>query len=133
MRRSDKQGAGSSDDNSAGERLVSALNDFLTHFVESVRQRPNSEAETAKALLHQAKKIVSESGLGAALAPTLLEEVKHWPAWSKRPDFKQYMHFPAEDVSGLMENDDKKHKVTKVYFLYKNTRYGMIFSDYGFK
>ena len=70
--------------------------------------------------------------MGSALAPTLLEEVKHWPSWSQREDFFEYVKFPATDISGTKETDETNGtKTTRVNFSYQGNPYGLVFIDQG--
>jgi hypothetical protein len=45
------------------------------------------------------------------------------PSWSTRNDFRQYVKFPAEDVSGSEETDEaERTKTSRVQFSYISPR-----------
>jgi uncharacterized protein (TIGR04255 family) len=67
--------------------ITDAILAYQRSFSESLRQALDSEVEEAKRLVARANRMVGDSGLGPALAPTLLEEVKYWPSWSQRERF----------------------------------------------
>jgi hypothetical protein len=81
--------------------------------------------------LSKRRQIVGQSGLGPALAPTLLEHVKYWPSWSKRDDFQKWVGFPATDIRASSDETKESEKVTGVLFTYKGERYGVRFIDQG--
>ena len=82
----------------------------------------------AREIVECAKQIVGETGLGPALAPTLLEHVKYWPSWSKHSDFAQYVHFPCRYISG---SQGERSSPTIVSFAYKDVLYTVRFVDNG--
>ena len=71
----------------AADRLAAALAAYERDFAARIKDLTNVDAESARAIVREANTIVRESGLGTALAPTLIEHVKHWPTWCKRDDF----------------------------------------------
>lgn len=73
---------------------------------------------------------MGQSGLGAALAPTLIEHIYHWPTWSKRDDFLKWVHFPATDVAAS-ETKKEKETIRGILFSYEGQRYGVRFIDEG--
>jgi hypothetical protein len=80
----------------------------------------------------EANRIIGDSGLGAALAPTLLEEVKYWPSRCQRQDFQQHVNFPASDISGSTETDaSSETKTSRIHFSYGGSHYSLIFIDQG--
>lgn len=115
------------------ERLTFALIEFQQEYSDRIQSQPDVQIEKAKLLLSKAKRIVGDSGLGPALAPTLIEEVKYWPSWSQRDDFGQYVHFPATDIFGSSEKDERQRDITRVYFKYKGRQYGVVIHDHGFQ
>jgi hypothetical protein len=110
----------------SGEKLAAALESYQRDFNEWI----NQDAKTAKALLDEAKVIVGQSGLGAALAPTLIKHTYHWPRWSKRDDFLRWVHFPAADIAAS-EKEAGKETIKGILFTYQGQRYGMRFADEG--
>ena len=119
----------------AADKLAIALNEYRIEFERSLRQKPNPDAVQARERVEQARELVRRSGLGSALV-AVLEDIKHWPSWSKRPDFMQYVNFPVSDV--LATNEDKQEtysrtSTTTIYFLYAQRRYGLVFTDNGFR
>jgi hypothetical protein len=96
--------------------IAQAILSYQRAFSDTLRRSVNTDVEKAKQLVARANKFVGESGLGPALAPTLLDHVKYWPSWSKW-DFRQYVKFPAEDISGSDETDEaKRTKTSRVQF-----------------
>jgi hypothetical protein len=114
------------------EELATALRKYEESFAASLVRPDAPDIESAKVTLVKAKRLVSESGLGSALAPTLVEEVQYWPSWSLKEDFESYKHFPATDIYGSRETDEKFRALTKVYFRYKGSQYGLILNDKGY-
>src|SRR5215475_12649162 len=114
----------------AADRLAAALAAYERDFAERIKDSTNVDAETARAIVREANTIVRESGLGTALAPTLIEHVKHWHAWSKREDFQDRVGFPATSIYATAEKRDKE-EVLGALFTYKNERYGIRFGDEG--
>ena len=112
--------------------IAQAILSYQQAFSNSLRRSADTDAEEAKRRVARAHQIIGESGLGLALAPTLLDNVKHWPSWSKRDDFYQYVKFPAEKISGSYETDEtERTKTTRVQFSYNGNPYGIIFVDEG--
>jgi hypothetical protein len=107
------------------ERSVAeALRAYGEQFDKSLQGPQSEETRRAEELLAKARQIINESGLGHALAPTLLEHVQDWPAQSQRADFVQSIGFPCRYISGSREEDkhDEK-KMTVVSFAYKEAVY----------
>lgn len=112
--------------------IAQAILTYQRSFSESLKQVERADVKEAQRLVARANKLVGESGLGPALAPTLLEHVKHWPSWSKRDDFGQYAKFPAINISGEVErSSERRGSVSKIYFTYNGNPYGLIFTDEG--
>jgi hypothetical protein len=115
----------------ADDKLSAALEAYKRDYASRIKNPENMDAQKAAALVEEAKVIVGRSGLGPALAPTLLEHIKHWPSWSKRDDFQKWVGFPATDIRATSEENSKKKEVTGVLFTYKGERYGVRFTDGG--
>ena len=111
--------------------MVEALNAYRLEVKDSLREPSDQSVQDAQALIAAANKLIGTSGLGPALAHTLIEEVMHWDAWSKRPDFMTWVHFPASDVAADSEKRGGKNaRTTK--FTYNGCRYGVVFIDEGY-
>jgi CspA family cold shock protein len=108
------------------DKLSAALEAYKHDYASRIKNPENMDAQKAAALVEEAKAIVGRSGLGPALAPTLLEHIKHWPSWSKRDDFQKWVGFPATDIRATSEENSKKKEVTGVLFTYKGERYGFV-------
>jgi hypothetical protein len=117
---------------STEQRLIEALASYREAFIGKIEPSLDPRAYSAAELVARAENLIAESGIGPALAPTLLEEVKHWPSWSKRDDFQKWMHFPATDVFGADERNEQGHKIARVNFRYKDRQYGVHFVDEGY-
>ena len=115
---------------SAADKLAAALAAYERDFAARIKNPTNVDAESARAIVREANTIVRESGLGTALAPTLIEHVKHWPRSSKHNDFQQAVGFPATSIYATSEKHDKE-EVLGVLFTYKNERYGIRFRHDG--
>jgi len=112
--------------------IAQAILSYQRSFSNSLQRAERSGFREAQQLVARATQIVGESGLGPALAPTLLEHVKHWPSWSKRDDFGEYAKFPATNISGEVERlPEREGSVSKIYFTYNGNAYGLIFTDEG--
>jgi hypothetical protein len=110
------------------QSIAEALRAYQHHFYTTVRGSTSDEAVKAREIIERAKQIVGESGLGPALAPTLLEHVKYWPSWSTRADFTQYVRFPCRYISG---SQGERGSPTIVSFAYKDVLYTVRFVDNG--
>ena len=93
-----------------GDKLSAALEAYQRDYASRIKKPANMDAQKAAALVKEAKDIVGKSGLGPALAPTLVEHVKYWPGWSKRDDFQKRIGFPASDI---LASEDQKVRKTK--------------------
>ena len=116
------------------QRLDAALREYQRQFYARLQHQDSDEEQQAREIVHRAQNLVRTSGLGAALAPTLLEEVRHWPSWSTRADFREYVHFPATDVVASEEKQQDGYRnidVATIYFMYADRRYGVVFTDPG--
>ena len=117
----------------AGQELTAALDAYRHDFEQRIRTPKNADAETAAALLAEARDIVGNSGLGTALAPTLLEHIKYWPMLSQKKDFHLYVGFPATDILAKQDDSDRRAKITGVLFRYETILYGVRFVNYNFQ
>lgn len=115
-----------------GDKLSAALEAYQRDYASRIKKPANMDAQKAAALVKEAKDIVGKSGLGPALAPTLVEHVKYWPSWSKRDDFQKRIGFPASDILASEDQNGKKDKAVGVLFTYKGQRYGIRLTDHGF-
>ena len=77
----------------------------------------------------EARKFVSESRLGYALARPLLSHVEYWPAWSRRDDFGNFANGPFQYIDG--SRSDQKPKTTVVSFTYNSMAYTLRLIDNG--
>jgi hypothetical protein len=108
------------------EELVIALRAYQEDFQKHISRAPNPAVQDARALIETATRILRESGLGNALAPTLAEAVRHWHAWQKRDDFMSWVSFPASHiVASCDRNDDKATSLIDVSFSYAGKAYGV--------
>lgn len=115
-----------------GDKLSAALEAYQRDYASRIKKPANMDAQKAAALVKEAKDIVGKSGLGPALAPTMVEHVKYWPSRSKRDDFQKRIGFPASDILASEDQNGKKDKVVGVLFTYKGQRYGIRLTDHGF-
>jgi hypothetical protein len=113
-----------------GDRLVAALDAYRRDFEKRTRPAENKDVKAAAALIQEAEEIVRRTKLGAALAPTMIEEIYHWPSWSQRDDFLKWVHFPAEQIIAS-EKKDGKDAIKGILFTYQGQRYGVRFIDHG--
>jgi hypothetical protein len=113
------------------EELVVALRAYQEDFQKRISQAPNSAVQDAKTLIEKARKILKQSGLGNALAPTVIEAVMHWHAWQKRDDFMSWVSFPASHIVASQDRDDEKYtSLINVSFSYVGKTYGVcLFMD----
>ncbi|MBA1143091.1 hypothetical protein [Mesorhizobium neociceri] len=115
----------------SGAAVTAALAAYKESYQASLRHGPNPQAAEAKALIHQAKKIASDSGLSRALVRVLLDEVKYWPSWSQRPEFRDYLNFDAQEVVATKADLGERKSESRIDFSYKGKRYGLVFHDLG--
>jgi hypothetical protein len=116
----------------AEQDLVQALRNYRQQFERTLESQSDQHIGDAKAVLLKARKLIGESGLGAALAPTLIEEVMHWHAWVTRPNLLQWVKFPASEISAEQAKNIKEHTTTRTTFTYKNCPYTVMFTDEGY-
>lgn len=109
---------------SSHDLLVESVRKFRSDF-RSVEEKLKKEQEEAvagaKEKIAAAEKLVSETGLDHALVK-LLEEMWHWPSWSKRDDFEKHKHLDATEVSGETEETEKE-EIKRIRFKYAGTAY----------
>lgn len=118
----------------ASDDLAKALREFHESYRKEISAAPREDAKSAKELVDQAKAILRDSGVGTAFVSRVLDAVKHWHAWSQRPDFQQYMQFPASEVTGSDGRDATgKNKITTANFTYRGTPYQVKLVDGGFQ
>jgi hypothetical protein len=114
------------------QSIADALRAYQEHFYKTIRGSDSEETERARKILERARQIVGQSGLGPALAPTLLEHVKYWPSWSTHDDFLKYVGFPCRYIRGSSEtSSEESAKTTIVSFAYKEALYTVRFVDTG--
>lgn len=114
--------------------ISDAILAYQRSFSESLQQVERADVRDAHRLVAEANKVVGHSGLGPALAPTLLDHVKYWPSWSKRDDFSKWVGFPATNISGEAEpRAEGRPAVSKITFTYNDHDYGVIFTDEGMR
>jgi len=107
-----------------------AILDYQRSFSDSLRHSVSTDVDEAKRIVARANQIVGESGLGPALASTLLEHVLAIMVKARR--FREYVHFPAEDISGEKETDEAhRTETTRVNFSYRGNHYTLTFVDRG--
>jgi hypothetical protein len=56
----------------------------------------------------------------------------HWHAWVSRPDFLQWVDFPASNISAEQSKNAQDHEIIRVKFHYKDRIYTVIFTDEGY-
>jgi hypothetical protein len=114
----------------SGDKLVTALEAYRRDFEKHIQPAENNDVKAAAALIREAEGIVRQSGLGAALAPTIIGEIYHWPSWSQRDDFLKWVHFPAEQITAS-EKKEGTETTKGILFTYQGQRYGVRFIDGG--
>jgi hypothetical protein len=67
--------------------LAETLSEYERRYYEKVSSALDQDAEQAKQIVEQARTFIRDSRLAYAICRPVLEHVKHWPSWSKRPDF----------------------------------------------
>jgi hypothetical protein len=92
----------------SGDKLMAALKAYKRDFEKRIQHVENDDVKAAAALIREAEGIVRETKLGAALAPTIIEEIYHWPSWSQRDDFLKWVHFPAMQITASEQKDGKE-------------------------
>lgn len=115
------------------QAVIAALREYSERYYREVSLPPlDGKAEDARRIAARACDIIEQSGLGLALAPTLLEHVKHWPSWAERPDFQQWIKFPCRYIGGSCRADPaNKTRTTIVIFRYNDAEYAVRLCDEG--
>lgn len=117
----------------AADKLAAALAEYQRDFEKRLAYRPNPDAQEAQARIERANAFINQSGLGKALV-ALMEHVKYWPSWSKRDDFREWVGFPVGEVFAKEEqkrDTNKPIKEVMVLFVYRDARYGVVYTDEG--
>jgi hypothetical protein len=113
----------------ASDKLAAALEAYHRDYASRIKANDNLDAQKAAALIKEATEIVRKSGLGRALGRTIVEHVKHWPAWQKHDNFEA--GFPATEIFAQETKTERGKEVVGVLFTYKGERYGIRFTDNG--
>jgi hypothetical protein len=110
--------------------LAEALSAYERRYYEKVSSALDQDAEQAKRIVEQARTFIRDSRLAYAICRPVLDHVKYWPSWSKRPDFHKYANGPFRYLDG--KNDTSANpKTTVVKFSYKSRIYTLRFFDEG--
>ncbi len=106
---------------SAEEDLISSLR----RYGEDLRRRQSDEYHAHKASIEEplqrliaARRFVTENGLDRALIRTY-DEIKYYPAWSKRPDAEKWCAPAFAMIGDHLEGS----KTSTVAFIFESTRY----------
>lgn len=83
----------------AADKLAASLNSYSEAAHRASQPESNAELETAYKKVELARKFVLEGRLANALGQCLPEHVRHWPAWSHREDFQNWVGFDATDIA----------------------------------
>lgn len=104
--------------------IADILCEYGRHIYEEFLSAKNPAVGLAQERIARAEAIVGTSGVGAALAPVLVEHIMHWHAWILRDDFGKYVRFPASDIHALqIERDDGQRFAERVSFTYGASHY----------
>lgn len=79
---------------SSHDLLIESVRKFRNDYravEEELKKEQESAVADAKEKIAAAEKLISETGLDHALLK-LLEEMWHWPSWSKRDDFEKHKY-----------------------------------------
>lgn len=66
-------------------RRVREVRDQIAAEAKAAHDARNAETKDARDKIAKATELLRESGL-ASIVPALIEEIRHWPSWSKMPD-----------------------------------------------
>jgi hypothetical protein len=108
----------------ATETVSKALQAYSNHLYHKLKGHPNSELDKAKVLVSEAEKLIQDSGLARALS-RLIAETWQWPAWSKRDNFYNYVHFPAEKVVATETKNEKGEERT-IHFTFNGKPWSLM-------
>jgi hypothetical protein len=113
------------------DKLADALADYQRDFSARIAPAQKDDPDWAMEIIAEARDLIERSGLGIALAPVLIEHVRHWPWWCKRDDFHTRVAFPAENIAAADVQTPEGHRLVGVLFSYNESRYGVRFINKG--
>ena len=118
----------------AASKLAASLSAYSEAAYHASKSEPDAELRAASDKLKCARKLVLEGRLAFALGQCLPKHVEHWPTWSQRDDFGDWVGFKADDISAT-ETKEKKgsqtFRVATIQFTFDGRRYRLVLRDYG--
>lgn len=118
----------------SAEVLAAALRSYAEAARIAAASKPDPELKKALDTVAAAEELVTDSGLAYALGRCLPEHVEHWPAWSKRSDFHDYVGFDAQEIEASNSEKQGTYRaiiVATIDFSFKGTRYRVTVNNEG--
>lgn len=118
----------------AAEALALSLKDYSEAAHEASYPDPDGELVAAREKVAAARQLVVKGRIAYALGQCIPEHVEHWPAWSRREDFREWVHFNATQILAREHGEDdgnRKIAISTIEFIFNGSRYRLVLSNLG--
>lgn len=100
------------------------IRDYAEHLCGEISQFEDKDADNARRVVDEARRILLDSGLGRAIGAVFVGHIEYWAAWSQRDDFVEWVHFPCGDIRAASQVvDDSTWSRDKICFVYRSRNY----------
>lgn len=118
----------------ATEELALSLRSYAEALYAAQKDPIDEELIAAHQKVKRARKIAVEGRIAYALGHCLPEHMAHWPAWSQRDDFMDWVGFDATNIMSTRTTEEdgvRRVVVSRNDFTFRARQYRLVFRDSG--